>query len=89
MLVREQEHHLLVLHAQLVVEDLQVFTERALIVPTTEGDLEHLRTQEENNEVMSKMGKTFMEAGKPVKIIWEAKKKIYMESVCVWGGGGG
>ena len=42
MLVREEEDHLLVLHSQLVVENLQVFPEGRLRVTPTQDDLKHL-----------------------------------------------
>lgn len=42
VLIGEEEGHLLVLHAQLVVEQLEVLAEGLLVVATAEGDGEHL-----------------------------------------------
>ena len=42
VLIGEEEGHVLVLHAQLVVEDLEVLPERLLVVATAEGNAEHL-----------------------------------------------
>ena len=42
VLISEEEDHLLVLHAQLVVQDLQVLPERALVVTAAQRDLKHL-----------------------------------------------
>ena len=45
MLISEEEDHFLVFHTQLVVQDLQVFTEWILTVATGQCDLKHLQRE--------------------------------------------
>lgn len=44
MLICEEEDSFLVLHSQLVVQDLQIITEAALTIASTQSDFKHITT---------------------------------------------
>ena len=51
VLVCKQEHHLLVLRAQLIIQHLQVVTERLLVIASTQLDLKHLAPRGERGQL--------------------------------------